>query len=179
MPVFRRLVVAAVAAAVAAFMIGSGAGAQTASPDDTATLLIAINADRAAAGLAPLTVAAGLTAAATDHSADMASSGTLEHSADLLVLAPGSVAAAENIGTGTSVTQLAGLFTTSTAHEANILGDYTSVGIAVVTDASGQLWVTELFARPATATATAPAPAPAPAPGPVPAPVVAAPAPAP
>ena len=111
----------------------------------------AINSARAAAGLAPLTVSDALTVLAERHSASMASTGTLAHSTDLA----GTIGSAypnwthigENVGYGSSVTQINSAFMGSTEHKANILGDYNLVGVGISTNPGGVMWVTELFAK--------------------------------
>jgi hypothetical protein len=69
-------------------------------------------------------------------------------------------------------------FMGSSQHRTNILDpDFTHVGVGVVIDINGQLWVTQRFMRSGSG-APAPPPAPAPvAPAPAPAPVAPAPAP--
>ena len=151
-----------------------------------------INASRAAAGLAPVSVHSDLTPDARTHSAEMMAAGDIYHTSPLSAVASGWEALAENVGAGPSVDSLHAAFMASSGHRRNILGDYNYVGIGVSQSDSGQLWVTVIFMRkgapapaPTTATTTttaAPAPTPAPAPEPVPVPTTtttAAPTPAP
>jgi len=151
-----------------------------------------INASRAAAGLAPVSVHSDLTPDARTHSAEMMAAGDIYHTSPLSAVASGWEALAENVGAGPSVDSLHAAFMASSGHRRNILGDYNYVGIGVSQSDSGQLWVTVIFMRkgapapaPTTTTTTttaAPAPAPAPAPEPVPVPTTtttAAPTPAP
>ena len=155
-----------------------------------------INASRAAAGLAPVSVHSDPTPDARTHSAEMMAAGDIYHTSPLSAVASGWEALAENVGAGPSVDSLHAAFMASSGHRRNILGDYNYVGIGVSQSESGQLWVTVIFMRkgapapaPTTTTSTtttvAPAPAPAPpvpAPAPEPAPTTtttAAPAPAP
>ena len=162
--------------AVAASLVGgmfalSSPG--SASTADEATLASLVNGARAAAGLPSLAVSGALSDVARSHSAAMASSGTLSHSGNLGSVVGSAVSdwtnVGENVAVAGSVTQAHQSLMASAEHRATILGDYTVLGVGVVTASDGRVWVTELFAK----TATAPAPAPAPAPTvtePVPAP---------
>jgi len=135
-----------------------------------------INASRAAAGLAPVSVHSDLTPDARTHSAEMMAAGDIYHTSPLSAVASGWEALAENVGAGPSVDSLHAAFMASSGHRRNILGDYNYVGIGVSQSDSGQLWVTVIFMRkgapaPApttTTTTTTAAPAPAPAPEPAP-----------
>ncbi|MEA3511340.1 MAG: CAP domain-containing protein [Actinomycetota bacterium] len=144
-----------------------------------------INASRAAAGLAPVSVHSDLVPDARAHSAEMMAAGEIYHTSPLSAVASGWEALAENVGAGPSVDSLHSAFMASAGHRRNILGDYNYVGIGVSQSDSGQLWVTVIFMRkgaPAptptttttstTTTTTAPPPttvAPAPVPAPAPA----------
>ncbi|MEA2009912.1 MAG: CAP domain-containing protein [Actinomycetota bacterium] len=146
-----------------------------------------INASRAAAGLAPVSVHSDLVPDARAHSAEMMAAGNIYHTSPLSAVASGWEALAENVGAGPSVDSLHAAFMASSGHRRNILGDYNYVGIGVSQSDSGQLWVTVIFMRkgapapaPTTTTTTttappppttvAPAPIPDPAPAPTPAP---------
>lgn len=114
-----------------------------------AGFLAAINASRASAGLAPLTVDSGLQAHARNHTADMIAADAIFHStATELANAAGSgwAALAENVGRGGTVDSLHAAFMASSGHKANILGDYNYVGIGTDT-ADGVLYVTVVFMR--------------------------------
>lgn len=145
------------------------------------SFLSKINASRAAAGLAPVSVHSDLVPDARVHSAEMMAAGNIYHTSPLSAVASGWEALAENVGAGPSVDSLHAAFMASSGHRRNILGDYNYVGIGVSQSDSGQLWVTVIFMRkgapappPTTTTTTtttvAPAPAPAPEPAPAPAP---------
>ena len=145
-----------------------------------------INASRAAAGLAPVSVHSDLVPDARTHSAQMMAAGEIYHTSPLSAVASGWEALAENVGAGPSVDSLHAAFMASSGHRRNILGDYNYVGIGVSQSDSGQLWVTVIFMRkgapapaptttttttappPTTTTTVAPSPAPAPAPAPAP-----------
>ena len=145
-----------------------------------------INASRAAAGLAPVSVHSDLVPDARTHSAQMMAAGEIYHTSPLSAVASGWEALAENVGAGPSVDSLHAAFMASSGHRRNILGNYNYVGIGVSQTDSGQLWVTVIFMRkgapapaptttttttappPTTTTTVAPSPAPAPAPAPAP-----------
>src|SRR4051812_5432055 len=122
--------------------------------DDEAAFGSLVNGARAGAGKAPLAVSGALADAARRHSASMAASGVLAHSGDLAgtagAAAPGWTALAENVGVGSSVTQVHQALMASSSHAANILGDYNLLGVGVARSGDGRLWVTELFAHTAT-----------------------------
>lgn len=60
---------------------------------------------------------------------------------------PGWTAAAENIGVGGSVGSIDQALDASPDHYKNIVGPYDQVGVGVVVDASGQIWVTFDFSN--------------------------------
>jgi uncharacterized protein YkwD len=74
----------------------------------------------------------------------MAERGDLSHS-DLGRFIPPWSAAAENVGTGGSVSSLFDALTASSGHRANMLGGYTHFGIGVWVDGSGSLWTAHVF----------------------------------
>ena len=53
----------------------------------------------------------------------------------------------ENVGVGYSVSSLHDAFMNSSGHRANILGDFNRVGVGVVHEASGRIWVTVVFIK--------------------------------
>ena len=110
-------------------------------------LVSKINAARTSRGLAPLTVSSDLTSYARGHSTAMQRQRTLFHTSNWSAICCWR-AIAENVGTGTSVTQVASLFMSSSAHRANILDSrMRQVGVGV-TSSNGILWVTEIFRQP-------------------------------
>src|SRR5579884_4041756 len=187
---------------VGAMALAGPASADTTGADATAAMatFAAINADRATAGLPPLTWSASLAQIALSHSAAMAQAGQLFHNPSLSTLLAGAALVGENVGVGPTVSILNTDFMNSPEHRANLLStQFTQVGAGVV-DANGIVWVTEDFveappaplsasvataaipaaaptaptpAAPAPAAQTRPAPPPPPEPGrpPTPAPV--------
>lgn len=127
----------------------------TAVTDDEAVLAGLVNGARSSAGLPPLTLSGALSDVARSHSASMAASGTLSHSGNTAA-AVGSVVSdwtsvGENVGVGGSVAEVHSALMGSATHRANILGDFTVLGVGVVRGGDGRVWVTELFAKSATA----------------------------
>jgi uncharacterized protein YkwD len=108
-----------------------------------------INAARAAAGMAPYSVAGDLISVARSHSSAMASSQSLYHNPSLTTQVTNWQVVGENVGEGPSVNDLRLAFMNSPEHRANILDrDYTQVGVGVVVDSHGTIWVTEDFRQP-------------------------------
>lgn len=120
-------------------------GASAASYEGDALALL--NAERAAAGLAPLTMHSDLTDDALTWSRHMQDQGSLSHNPNLASVTSGWDKLGENVGLGTSIDALHTAFMESSGHRGNILGDYDSVGIAVVAETSSKLWITVVFMK--------------------------------
>jgi uncharacterized protein YkwD len=103
-----------------------------------------INSYRSSQGLAGLSRNGSLDAEARAWAKRIAERGDLSHS-DLGRLIPPWSAAAENVGSGDSVSSLFDALTASSEHRANMLGGYTHFGIGVWVDGSGSLWTAHLF----------------------------------
>ncbi len=114
--------------------------------DFEAEFLAHINSFRAASGLPALSRDGSLNSRARDWSKRMADNGKLSHSNIANLLPPWS-AAGENVGRGGSVTSLFDALVNSPGHRANILGDYTHIGIGVWAAGNGNLWTTHVFTR--------------------------------
>lgn len=116
----------------------------------------AINASRAAAGLAPLTVDEQLSVLADRHSGRMAAANTIFHSSDLAgtvgSVHPTWTRIGENVGMGSSVDSIHSAMLASPNHAANIYGDYNLLGIGVYTNPGGKMFVTEIFVKAAVTT---------------------------
>ncbi len=129
------------------------------------------NSARTSRGLPPLVVSGDLAAAARQQAARMAARGALYHTPNLGGAVCCWTALGENFGVGPSIDAIFSAFMGSAEHRANILnGSFTQVGVGVVTDAKGQLWVTEIFRRPSGAAPPAAAPPPTRAAAPAPKP---------
>jgi uncharacterized protein YkwD len=154
----------------------SSSTASTASPgasagSPAAQVLALINQARSAAGLAPLTITAGLNTSASRHNATMAGGCGLSHQcqgeADLGARETAAgvtwTACGENIGEGgpvadssAAIAQMAVGLTQSMlnekppddGHRLNILNrSFTHIGIAVYHDPSGTVWLTQDFSN--------------------------------
>jgi len=149
-----RSLVAALALALGA--VALVAPALPARADSGGTLVALLNGARASAGLPALSVSGDLSAAATAQAQRMAATHTLSHTPNL----PGAVCCwlhlGENVGAGPSAAAIHSAFMASSEHRANILGaQYNQVGVGVVADSAGQLWVSEIF-RQSTSTTSNP-----------------------
>jgi hypothetical protein len=182
-PPVRRLIAVLGVAGMAVFGLAvvSPASPGAADTADESTLASLVNGARTTAGLPPLAVSGALSDTARAHSAAMAAAGSLFHSGNLSTAVGSGVtgwtSVAQNVAVAGSVTEAHRALMGSAEHRSNILGDFTLLGVGVVTGGDGRVWVTEHFAKTATVTAAVvePAPAPAPvvepAPEPAPAPV--------
>lgn len=114
---------------------------------EEAEFLRLINEERARAGLGKLKVYWDLVDDARAHSKLMDRENDLHHNPKLNeVTAPGYWARlGENVGVGFGVDSLHRAFMNSDGHRANILGDYTHIGIGV--HHPEQLWVTVVFMK--------------------------------
>jgi len=137
----RKIAIVLVALVVMTF--GLALPAQAGTEGD---FLSRINASRAAAGLAPVSMHSDLVPDARSHSAEMMAAGQIFHSSNLGSVASGWEALAENVGAGPSVASLDSAFMNSAGHRANILGNYNHVGVGVVTEGD-LIWVTVIFMR--------------------------------
>ena len=145
-------------------LLPAGASAGTANGPwaaDDVQFAQLINAERTAAGLAPLSTHLQLTRIAREHAAEMARAddaggrcgdGTTlhhrEHLDDGITAAWYTIR--ENVGCtgGGSVDSLHKAFMNSPGHRANILAsDVTFVGVGTWRSGDGTIWVTELFMR--------------------------------
>jgi hypothetical protein len=145
--------------------IAPAATASAAPADDIYAL---VNQARWANAQAGLIRNAAMDQVAANWAATMAANGTMSHNPDYASQIPGGWSAAgENVAQGypTGAAMHDG-WMSSSGHRANILGDYTDVGIAFL-NSGGTTWGVQVFARyPGHAGPTAPAPPAAPAPAP-------------
>ena len=136
-------------AALGVFLAPASASAEGAAPSAAAAFEWATNVERAAHGLAPLSVDLTVSVGAQEWSGGMALFNTLiedvHYSAELSATDPRWRSNGENVGWGYSPQQIQSLFMASPAHRANILGSYTHMGIGVFVDGAGRYWVTERF----------------------------------
>jgi hypothetical protein len=165
----NRITAAFLVASLACFGL---AGAAMASPAEESEFVSLINASRSAAGLGSLQVSGDLVSVARRHTSKMAAEGRIFHSSDLGSGLSGWQALGENVGMGPNPSILHDAFMGSSGHRANILGNYTHVGVGAERAPDGTLFVTVVFmlakAAPATTTTTtAPTATTQPAPAPV------------
>jgi hypothetical protein len=114
-----------------------------------AAFLADTNAARAAVGLVRYSVSSDLVSVARTHSRAMSASQTLYHNSALTTVVTNWQAVGENVGDGPTEPELQSAFMQSPEHRANILDrDFTQVGIGVVVDSHGTVWVTENFRQP-------------------------------
>ncbi|WP_394770918.1 CAP domain-containing protein [Lacisediminihabitans sp.] len=162
-------------------LVGVGAvGVQSASASDADTIGSLVNQARAANGQPGLLRNAAMDAVALKWAQQMAASNSMVHNPDYSAQIPaGWTRAGENIAMGQPTPgAMHTAWMNSPGHRANILGDFTDIGIAFIT-VNGVTWGVEDFGKypghvgPPAPVAAAPAAAPA-----APAPKAAAPAPA-
>ena len=105
------------------------------------------NAERKAAGSAPLQVRSEMVSFARNHTADMIAADKIYHSSDLAKATTGWTKLGENVGRGGSCDSLHQAFMNSDGHRKNLLDPvYTSVGVGGAQAADGRMYVTVVFA---------------------------------
>jgi uncharacterized protein YkwD len=133
---------------------GSGQTGGSGSTSDEQLAFSLLNKDRAANGLAALKANAQLSQLARSYAADMINRGYFSHNNpegltpfDRMKQAGISYSyAGENLAINTDVTAAEAAFMNSSGHRANILSPkYTEVGIGVVRNARGQVYVVQEF----------------------------------
>ena len=133
----------------------------TANPGHERDFTDRIHAERATAGVPAYSEQADLAAVARRHAERMAAEGRLYHNPNLANEVEGWEAVGENVGRGPSVDEIHRAFMASPSHRAGILSTtFTQVGVGVAIAADGEIWVAQVFRKPAAAPAPAPAPAP-------------------
>ena len=142
----RRLALALATLLLAASAVVGVSTPATAAPADS--LYSLVNQERAAKGLPALVRNASIEAVAVNWANQMAASGKMQHNPDYSSQIPGGwTAAAENVAQGQhTAAQMNADWMNSPGHRANILGDFTSIGIAFVT-ANGTTWGVQDFAK--------------------------------
>ena len=176
----RRLAVAVATVLLSSFVVLGTA--QAAHAEGEGTILSLVNQARAANNLGPLRLNSSISAVAAAWANQMAANGAMTHNPSYSTQIPGGWSrAAENVAMGYgSPSAVHDGWMNSTGHRANILGDFTDIGISFITS-GGTTWAVENFAKygasvPPPAPPAPPAPPPAP-PAPPPAPPAPPPAP--
>jgi hypothetical protein len=127
----------------------AGASPAAADAGSEADFVARVNGARSSRGLGSLATDGELTGIARWWAQRMADDGRLSHNPNLSrEVSQDWEKLAENVGFGGDVASIHDAFMNSAAHRANILdGALTHIGVGVVVDGSGQLWVTEVFMR--------------------------------
>lgn len=105
-----------------------------------------INSYRSANGEPALKRDGSLDSYARSWAKKLAQSGSLSHS-NIGSLIPPWSAVGENVGKGGSVQGIFDALKASSGHRANMVGDFTHVGVGVWRDADGVLWTAHVFTR--------------------------------
>jgi uncharacterized protein YkwD len=115
-------------------------------PSDEARFVELVNAARARAGVAPLTVDDELTGLARDWAAQMAAAGAISHAKPISAgVAQDWQKLGENVGKGPSVDPIMDAFIASPGHYANLMDPaFSRIGVGVVW-ANGVLYTTHRF----------------------------------
>lgn len=154
-PARRLPLVLLLVALVCAALVTVPARPAAAQGAGTSTILSQVNASRAAAGLRPLALSGDLSAVAYAWSRHLASSGVLAHNPNLTGQVGDWQVLGENVGYGPTVSDVETAFMNSPHHRANILEPrYTQIGLGVVADSSGTVWVTQVFRTPMSSAGT-------------------------
>lgn len=130
----------------------AGPGVVAGVAEDEAAFVSLINQSRAANGQPAMSADAAAADVARAWSQRMAAAGGLSHNPNLANDVSVHVTTqwtriGENVGVGYSVRGLHDAFMSSAGHRANILGDFNRVGVGVVKEASGRIWVTVVFVK--------------------------------
>jgi hypothetical protein len=149
----RKLISAfAVIAALAVVLAGFGATASTTSDENY--FVSRINAERTGRGIRALTVASDLVQVARAWSAQMASDGAISHDPNLPYEVNNWSMLGDNVGRGSTASDIQTAFMNSPSHRDNILESrFTHVGVGVV-DGGDRIYVTEVFVRRVSTTTT-------------------------
>lgn len=123
-----------------------GAAERPPMPSPAQEMLRMVEDLRRGQGLPPLAVDERLVAAARQQALAMSEAGELAHQNLVDDLDLGWTVVGENVGYGPNGPAIFDALVNSEGHYANlVLSRYTHVGIAVVTDPRGRLWVSQVF----------------------------------
>ena len=145
-------------------VVSARASSSVTVADAVARILADTNALRAAGGLAPLVLNSAISAVAQNWSAQLGINGSLSHNPGYTTQIPaGWTRAAENVAMDYTYTSVVEGWHQSSGHYANIMGQYTDIGIGYV-EANGHRYFTQNFGFYATTVVpratTSPAPVP-------------------
>lgn len=143
----KRIVRAALLAAITTGMLWTAAGAGAATSDES-QFASKINAERRSRGRGALVVKDDLSAVARSWATKMAQAGKISHNPNLAKQVKGNwTILGENVGMGGSVESLHRAFMDSPGHRANILESrYNQLGIGIAMRGN-MIFVTEVFAK--------------------------------
>lgn len=112
-----------------------------------------VNAERTGAGLAPLRLSEPVADGAREWAGQLAAADTLRHdptfAEEIWAATGGGGGVAENVGVAPSgsVAEIHDMFMASPDHRASIMAPgHATIGLGIVVDASGTIWVTQRFA---------------------------------
>lgn len=105
-----------------------------------------INSFRGSNGLPALSRDGSLDSYARNWAEKLARNGGLSHS-NLSALLPPWSGAGENVGVGGSVGAIFDALVASSGHAANMLGEFTHMGVGAYRDSEGALWTAHVFTR--------------------------------
>jgi uncharacterized protein YkwD len=135
--------------------LGTAAPASAAAPTMSAASQLAIafewaiDVERGQVGLAPLVVDPAVSQQAQEWSGGMALFNILaedrSYVAEMSTDVPHMNRYGENVGVGPNAASLEAALMSSPPHRANMLGNYTHVGVGVFVGCDGRVWVTERF----------------------------------
>lgn len=127
----------------------SGTLAPVASGASPGGIFADLNAQRAAAGLAPFTTQSGLMGVAQQWSVSQAQSATMYHNPSFSgqVAAVGCGGATENVASAMGTISPVNAWMNSPPHRANILGNSTHIGVGAATSSNGLTYYTLNFAN--------------------------------
>jgi len=151
------LVALAISLTVAApALTALGSAPAGADPTLDGQFLSLLNADRAGAGLGALSVDSAITSVAQSWTDNLLQQGSLSHNPNLSGQLPSDwIGYGENVGMGQSPASLEAAFMASPEHRANILGNYSLVGIGTDERSDGTIFVTVDFMLPGGSAAAA------------------------
>jgi hypothetical protein len=157
---FYKGIALALAAAIITVGGGTGAALVVAQPAHAASTQSDIdaavtqifndtNTQRANAGLKPLILApSSMSNVAQAWTQDMATMGFMSHNPNFQYQLPANwTALGENVANGYTPTTVITAWMASPGHRANILGDYTHIGIGYWVDDAGHTWFTQDFGK--------------------------------
>jgi glyoxylate utilization-related uncharacterized protein len=128
----------------------SAQAASTQSEIDVAVnqILNETNAERVKAGLAPLKLNASINTVAQNWSQSMAAQNSMYHNPNYQFQMPQPwMRVGENVGQGYTSSTIVAAWMASPGHKANILGDFTHIGLGYWIDDSGRGWFTQNFGK--------------------------------